>query len=230
MSRSIAVIAAHPDDEVLGCGGTVAKHVKQGDRVYSLVMAEGATSRAVVRDRKQNEVELNHLEHSLREAARVLGVSAHKLLQFPDNRMDSVDLLDVVKEIEKFIAEFKPELVYTHHASDVNIDHQIVHDAVITACRSLPGASVKTILCFETPSSTEWQTADSRICFIPNWFENIIDTLALKMAALRCYQQEMRPFPHPRSFEAIEYLARWRGATVGVQAAEAFVLSRMVNN
>lgn len=228
MSKIIGVIAAHPDDEILGCGGTIAKHVQQGDQVHILIMAEGATSRNSVRDRELHKAELSHLAQAAANAAKTLGVASHQLLDFPDNRMDSLDRLEVVKAVEDFITLYSPEIIYTHHVSDVNIDHQTIHDAVITACRPLPGASVKTILCFEVASSTEWQTPDSKACFLPNWFEDITSTLMLKLAALKCYEQEMRAWPHPRSYQAVEVLAKWRGATIGVEAAEAYVLSRNI--
>jgi len=226
--KIIAVIAAHPDDEVLGCGGVMAKHVLLGDEVHVLIMAEGATSRDCNRNREEKSAELDGLALAASQAAGVLGVKTHELLAFPDNRMDSVDRLDVVKAIESFLEKYKPSVVYTHHAGDVNIDHRITHDAVIIASRPQPGHFVELILCFEIPSSTEWQTPDSRNCFVPNWFENIEGSLSHKLKALACYEQEMRPWPHARSYEAVEALAKWRGASIGVTAAEAFVLSRMI--
>ena len=147
---------------------------------------------------------------------------------FPDNRMDAVALLDVVKKIEAAVEAFQPEIVYTHHAGDVNIDHRIVHDAVVTACRSLPGQLVKTILFFETVSSTEWQPPQSYPVFAPNWYVDIGAFMEKKLKALHFYDSEMRGYPHPRSYEGIEILAKQRGITVGVKYAEAFMLGRMV--
>jgi LmbE family N-acetylglucosaminyl deacetylase len=142
--------------------------------------------------------------------------------------MDSVDLLDVVKSVEEIIEKLQPEVVVTHHAGDLNIDHQITHQAVITACRPQPEQTVKRILSFEVPSATEWQSPDSGCPFVPNWFEDITDALPMKMKALEAYQSEMRPWPHARSIKALEHLARWRGASVGVEAAEAFMLVRNI--
>lgn len=227
-NKIIGVIAAHPDDEVLGCGGTIAKHTNNGDIVHILIMAEGATSRSEIYNREKQAKELNRLAKSAEKASKTLGAKSLTLLDFPDNRMDSVDRLDVIKEIEKFILVNSPEIIYTHSASDINIDHQIVHDSVITACRSKPGNSLKSILCFEILSSTEWQTPDSQRYFLPNWFEEISSTLKIKLKALSCYHQEMCYWPHSRSYKAVEVLASWRGAIVGVDAAEAFVLSRMI--
>lgn len=149
--------------------------------------------------------------------------------EFPDNRMDSVDLLDVVKQVERHIAAFRPGTVFTHHAGDVNIDHRVIHDAVIAACRPQPGFPVRELLFFEVASSTEWRPPASAEAFHPNWFVDITHTLKTKMEALEAYRHEMRDFPHPRSLQAMEALARWRGASVGMEAAEAFVLGRRLN-
>ena len=222
----ILIIAAHPDDEVLGCGGTIAKHVQNGDEVHVVILAEGVTSRDKVRERESRAGELSQLAQVAQEVGRILGVQSVELHDFPDNRMDSVDLLDVVKVVETFIGKYKPDMVYTHHSGDVNIDHRIVHQAVVTACRPLPGQCVKTLLFFEVPSSSEWQTFGSAPAFLPNYFVDISDCLNKKLQALEAYGSEMRPWPHSRSLAAVEHLARWRGATVGVEAAEGFVLGR----
>lgn len=223
---SVLVIAAHPDDEVLGCGATIAKHVQQGDMVHSLILAEGTTSRALNHNREQWESELSELAVAAHKASKILGTASVTLHKFPDNRMDGCELLDVVKMIEQAIDQHQPEIVYTHHCGDVNIDHRRTHEAVITACRPVPGHPVKSLLFFEIPSSTEWQTPGSAPIFAPNWFVDVTDTLALKLKALEAYQSEMRPWPHPRSLQAVELLARWRGTSVGVEASEAFVLGR----
>ena len=220
------VIAAHPDDEVLGCGGSIAKWVKNGHEVHVLIMAEGATSRDKHRDRASRKETLSILAQSAKRAAEILGVETIELLDYPDNRMDSVDLIDVVKTIEERIEKLQPAMLVTHHAGDLNIDHQITHQAVITACRPLPGQTVKCILSFEVPSATEWH--DYGRPFVPNWFEDISDTLSLKLKALETYQAEMRPWPHARSLQAVEHLARWRGASVGCEATEAFMLVRNI--
>jgi len=220
------IIAAHPDDEVLGCGGSIAKWVKEGHEVHVLIMAEGATSRDKHRDRASRKETLSILAQSAKRAAEILGVQSVELLEYPDNRMDSVDLLDVVKTIEDYVEKLKPEVVVTHHSGDLNIDHQIIHQAVTTACRPQPGHPVKCILSFEVPSSTEWQLPTVGSPFIPNWFEDISETLELKIKALEAYQSEMRKWPHSRSIKAVEHLARWRGASMGCEAAESFILLR----
>jgi len=222
------VIAVHPDDEVLGCGASIAKWVTSGESVHIIIMAEGATSRDPVRDINNKSIELLQLEKSARQAAKILGASSVKLLNFPDNRMDSLDLLDITKTVELEVNRLKPTTVVTHHEGDLNIDHRIVHKAVITACRPQGENFVNRILTFETPSSTEWQLSGTNVVFRPNWFENISSTLDIKMKALQKYHTEMREWPHPRSFQGVEHLARWRGATVGCEAAEAFMLLREI--
>lgn len=226
MIMNIVVIAAHPDDEVLGCGGTIAKHALQGDKVHVLILAEGATSRNLKRNREQLKNELSELSQAANRASEILGATSLTLHDFPDNRMDSCDLLDIIKVVEQAIVKHQPEIIYTHHCGDVNIDHRRIHEAVVTATRPMPGSTVKTLLFFEIASSTEWQTPGSAPAFVPNWFVDISETLDLKLKALAAYECEMRPFPHARSITALEHLARWRGATVGVEAAEGFVLGR----
>jgi len=228
MKNNVAVIAAHPDDEVLGCGGTIAKHALAGDDVYVLIVAEGITSRDAKRDRDNRVLDINDLKKAARAASQILGVASVELENFPDNRLDSVDLLDLTKTIEKFIENYHPSIVYTHHSADLNVDHQRVHDAVITACRPTPACVVSTLLFFEVASSTEWRSSTCPSPFLPNWFSDISSTLDLKLKALKCYHSEMRSWPHARSLQALEHLARWRGASVGIEAAEAFVLGRRI--
>lgn len=222
----VLVIAAHPDDEVLGCGGTIARHSKNGDDVYVVILAEGITSRDSQRNPDKHKEELSDLKKAAIRANEILGVTSLQFHNFPDNRMDSVDLLDVVKVIESYIEQYKPDIVYSHHSGDVNIDHRRIHEAVITACRPVPSHPVKTLLFFEIASSTEWQVSNSAPYFMPNWYVDIKDTFDLKLKALRAYNSELRSWPHPRSVEGVKYLAHWRGLTVGFEAAEAFVLGR----
>lgn len=228
-SKRILVVAAHPDDEVLGCGGTIARHSDAGDHVQILIVAEGLTSRESHDQQAPNSTsELNLLAQSAHNASLILGAKGMELLGMPDNRLDSLDRLDLVKEIEARVYAHQPDIVYTHHSGDVNIDHRRLHEAVITACRPTPGQSVKRILSFEVPSSTEWQPPGSSFVFQPNWYSNISDQLGRKLDALKAYSSEMRPWPHARSFEALEHLARLRGSQIGCAAAEAFCLLRNI--
>lgn len=226
----ILVVAAHPDDEVLGCGGTIAWHAARGDEVHVLILAEGVTSREQQRDRLAASGELHELALAAQAAHRALGSASLQMEDFPDNRMDSVDLLDIVKRVEEAIRVHAPGAVYTHHCGDVNVDHRRIHEAVVTACRSTPGATVKQLLFFEVASSTEWQPPGSAAPFLPNVFVDISQVLEQKIAALDCYASEMRAFPHPRSIQAVRALAQWRGATAGLPAAEAFMLGRQIKD
>ncbi|WP_341885435.1 PIG-L deacetylase family protein [Synechococcus sp. UW140] len=228
MADSVLVVAAHPDDEVLGCGGTIARHADAGDQVRVLIVAEGATSRQQHRVRNQASDELSALAQSAQKAGAILGAQGVELLDLPDNRLDSLDRLDLIKQIEERIARHQPQVVYVHHAGDVNIDHRRLHEAVVTACRPTPGQPVRRLLSFEVASSTEWQPPCSAPAFQPNWFVDISAQWLRKREALEAYISEMRPWPHARSFQAVEHLARWRGAQVGVEAAEAFCLLRQL--
>jgi len=223
---TVLVVAAHPDDEVLGCGGNIARHRKLGHAVSVLILADGVGSRPGGAGSDAHA--LAERRDCARRANAILGVDDLAMLAYPDNRMDEVALLDIVQDIEKAVERCRPSIVYTHHAGDVNVDHCMVHDAVIAACRPLPSHCVRQLLFFETPSSTEWRPASSRRTFSPNWFADISETLALKLQAVEAYAPELRDFPHPRSLAAVEHLARWRGASAGLAAAEAFELGRNI--
>ena len=226
MVDTVAVIAAHPDDEVLGCGGTIARLAQEGCLVHMLLMADGESSRMGSIPEGREVERLARRNSAAVRACEILGCASVELLAFPDNRMDSLVLLDVVKQIEVFINTYRPTTVFTHHSGDVNIDHRVVHEAVIAACRPQPMFPVREMFFFEIPSSTEWRPPCSASMFNPNWFVDISQTLHLKLQALQAYKDELRPFPHPRSIKAVEALAQWRGSTVGVEAAEGFVLGR----
>lgn len=227
MGRSILVVAAHPDDEVLGMGGVMARHASEGDTVHVLLVAEGATSRADTRDEgDQGAVEA--LKAHAQAAADALGVETLAFGGFPDNRLDGVELLDVVKAVERVVGTHAPEVVYTHHPEDLNVDHRVVCQAVLTACRPQPGSSVQEILAAEVLSATGWGPARPERSFCPTLFVDIAAQLPQKLAALEHYAGEMRPFPHARSVEAVEAQARLRGAQVGLPAAEAFEVLRIL--
>lgn len=222
MNKKILVVAAHADDEALGCGGTIARHVAEGDHVCVVFMADGVASRAQV-----DQAELQRRNQARDAALDIQGVTHWHALDFPDNRMDSVPLLDVVQALEPIIEQVQPVRVYTHHNGDLNVDHRITHQAVMTACRPVPGSSVREILAFEVMSSTEWATPVVAP-FVPNVFVDISDYLPKKLEALTAYDMEMRPAPHSRSVAHIEALALHRGNCVGLDAAEAFEMVRVV--
>jgi LmbE family N-acetylglucosaminyl deacetylase len=222
MARKIAAIFAHPDDEVLACGGALAAHADAGDEVRIFIMATGATSRDG--DHAQY---IKTLRSQAERAAKVLGTAGVSFGDFPDNRMDSVALLDVVKAVEAFFAKFPADVIYTHHAGDMNIDHGVINRAVATACRPIPGSRPLEILTCEINSSTEW-AVPPLAPFVPTDFIGIAKSLDRKAAALECYADELRSWPHPRSAEGVRALARWRGSQCGMEAAEAFASMRRV--
>jgi len=206
----------------------VARFVSEGHVVHILLIADGETSRWSGSVERTDSGKVAARNAGAKAACKILGGASVDTLTLPDNRLDGLELLRVVKEIESFINRYRPSTVLTHHSGDVNVDHRIVHDAVIAAARPRPGAPVRELLFFEVPSSTEWRPPSSAESFNPNWFVDITATLTAKMKALEAYQAELRPFPHPRSLQAVGALAQWRGASVGVEAAEAFVLGRKI--
>ena len=221
------VIAAHPDDEILGCGGSIARWSEEGHDVHLLIMAEGETSRDEKRDTSNKIDQLKSLKQAGLKASKKVGAKSIEFLDFPDNRMDSVDLLDVIKHIEKKVNQIKPTVLITHHIGDLNIDHLIIHKAVMTACRPEVHKSVKKILTFEVNSSTEWNSPGSND-FSPNLFIDITNFIEQKLTALSYYESEMRKEPHPRSIEGVKNLAKLRGYSVGLDYAESFMVIREI--
>lgn len=212
--KKILVIAAHPDDEILGVGGTVAKHVAAGDKVYGLILGEGQTSRGDKRE-DIDRVVVEDLHKNTMESAKKVGYTNIFFEDFPDNRFDQVDLLDIVKSIEKRIKELQPEIVYTHYSGDLNIDHQYTARAVLTATRPIGNYPVKEIYAFETLSSSEWNFDYSgQSVFSPNVYNDITECFEKKKSAMECYVSELCEFPHPRSLEGLDILAGKRGMEV----------------
>ena len=228
--KNILIIEAHPDDEVLGCGATMVKLAKEGHDVYSLILGEGVTSRDQHRDKGRRQKELDELNAQAVKANKVLGVKKVFTFDFPDNRFDTVALLDIIKTIEKIKKQTRPDVVFTHHHGDLNIDHQIACRAVMTAFRPLRNEKTKEIYSFEVPSSTEWYMPSAASYFMPNYFIDVSKSIKSKIRAMQAYDSEMRTFPHPRSAEAIETIARRWGINVGLSAAEAFTLVRSIRN
>jgi len=224
---SVLVVVAHPDDEVLGCGGTMARLAQEGHEVRVAILAEGITSRSPQRELADPK-QLHHLHQQAQQAADKLHVKEVVVASLPDNRLDTVPLLEVVKLVEDLIEKFGPEVIYTHHPGDLNVDHGVVHRAVLTATRPMPGQKVREIFAFEVPSSTEWAFHRLEPTFRPNVFVDITGTLEAKISALACYETETRKFPHPRSPEALRAIAARWGSVAGFQAAEAFELIRLL--
>lgn len=227
--KNILIIAAHPDDEVLGCGGTIARLAIEGNHIFTLILGEGITARDEKRDRIKRGKELKELQKQIKKANKILGTKKIYTFDLPDNQFDTIPLLTVIKKIEIVKNEIKPDVIYTHYPGDLNIDHQITFKAVMTAFRPIKGERVKEIYSFEIPSSTEWNVSLDMPCFAPNYFVDISNTLNLKINALKEYKSEIRSFPHPRSTKAIKVIANRWGIQVGIEAAEAFIIARIIN-
>jgi len=226
--NKILVIVAHADDEAIGCGGTLLKHRDNGDIIQIIYMTNGVSARSTLTDVKE-QAEIDNRLNSQQQVCQNLTVDKYHNYDFPDNKMDQVPLIDVTQAIEKIINCFQPNIIYTHHGGDLNIDHRIVHQAVLTACRPQPNSSINCILTFEVNSSTEWSSNSIGDDFTPNYFVDISNVANEKNHLLTYYQQEMRDFPHSRSIKAINVLNQWRGNQVGIKRAEAFMLIRMLN-
>jgi len=226
--KSVLVVAAHPDDEVLGAGATLARLADEGNDVHLLILSEGETSRHGNRSGAAAGKAVKAREKAAREAAKIIGAAGISFGHFPDNRFDSVDLLELVQRVEAEAERVKPQAVFTHFAGDLNIDHRLTFDAVMAAFRPRPGAPGQELYSFEVPSSTGWAGPDVERAFRPTVYVNVAKYLERKLSAMAAYTMETQPAPHARSLEAVEALARWRGAEVGLPAAEAFALLREI--
>ena len=217
----VVVIAAHPDDELLGAGGTLVRHVQNGDEVHAVIVADGAGSRY--------PAELvATLEKQARQAAEVIGFASIQFLSFPDQRLDTVPLIELTQRLEGVLDDIEPGTVYTHFPEDVNTDHGLVGRCTWTACRPYARPQLKKFAVFETPSSTEWAWPMTGTEFRPNLFVDVTDTIEAKIAAMECYETELRDYPHPRSSRALRERAAYWGSHIGRLAAEPLVVLREV--
>ncbi len=216
MSRSVLVIAAHPDDEVLGCGGTVALHARAGDHITSVIVCEGESLRYGSEGVQQRA-------HAHR-AAEKLGVKDLRLLNFMDQRLDTLTLTDIITPLEQIVRDVKPNIIYCQFGGDINRDHQILFQASLVATRPLE-THIDVIYAFDTASSTEWAFPRT---FIPDTWVDISTTLDVKLEAMACYESEVRPYPHPRSLEALRNRATAWGNQMLLHAAEVFMTVRRV--
>jgi len=218
MTERVLVLCAHPDDESLGMGATIAKHAKAGDEVAVVAFADGLGSRGPV-----TSAAIAERHGAMRRACKSLGTENVYIHQYADNQMDTLALLMVAKHVEIHLNRAKPTIVYTHWSGDLNVDHRVMHEAVNVACRPQPGCTVKRLLYFETPCSTIWGGT-----FQPDYFVACEETIETKLTACAEYAEELREYPHPRSLVGIRNLALMRGASVGVPYAEAFKIGRTV--
>ncbi len=225
--KTVLVIAAHPDDEVLGCGGTIARLTAEGAQVHIVILANGLTSRSDF-DAAMGDAALRLHHDRAEHAGKILGAASVRVLGFPDQKMDTVPILDITQAIEREIDSLQPTTVFTQHGGDLNADHVITYRATLTATRPMAGRSVQRVYAYEVASSTEWAFQSFAPHFHPCLFFDIAGTLEKKITAMQVYESETRAFPHPRSPEALRAIAlRW-GSAVGVHAAEAFELVREI--
>ena len=224
------VVVAHADDELLGLGATMNKLISDHHvQTHVLILGEGITSRSESRDATKWEKELETHKNNIKAAQKAIGYHSVHIHDFADNRFDTLPLLDIIKIIEKEKASFKPDIIFTHHGGDVNIDHQRTFEAVITACRPLADENVKTIITFETPSGTEWRASSDPRHFIPNLFCSVSEqNVEAKIKGMESYEFERRIYPHPRSPEALKIQAQRWGVAIGCDYAEAFYLVRNI--
>lgn len=214
--RNVLVIAAHPDDELLGCGGTVALHARAGDRVTACIVCEGESLR-------YGAGGVNQRSHTQR-AAEVLGFAGVTNLGFPDQRLETLPLTEVITPLERVVREVRPHVIYCQHGGDVNLDHQLVFKAALVATRPTE-EFIESVYAFDTASSTEWAFPRT---FVPDTWVDISSTLEAKLRAMACYESEVRDYPHPRSIEALRHRAKAWGNQSCLDAAEVFMTVRRV--
>ncbi|QOD62081.1 PIG-L family deacetylase [Polaribacter haliotis] len=230
-SKRIMIVVAHPDDELLGLGGTMNRLINQENVItHVIILGEGITSRSNIRDTEKWKKELSIHRENIKQAQKSIGYHSVSIFDFPDNRFDTVGLLDIIKVIETEKKKFKPDVIFTHHGGDVNIDHQRTFEAVVTSCRPMENEKVKLIITFETPSGTEWRASSDPKHFIPNLFFSIsAENLESKIKGMESYEFEKRKFPHPRSPKALKIQAQRWGVAIGEELAEAFQIIRYIN-
>lgn len=229
-NKKVMIVAAHPDDELLGLGATMNRLIEEENIItHVVILGEGITSRSENRNLEKWKKELDIHRKNIKSAQNAIGYHSISIYDFPDNRFDTVAMLDIIKIIEKEKSAFEPNIIFTHHGGDLNIDHQRTFDAVMTACRPLEDEKVKTIITFETPSGTEWRASSDPKNFIPNLFFSVKKkNMNAKIEGMESYEFEKRPFPHPRSAKALEIQAQRWGIAIGVNYAEAFQIIRSI--
>jgi len=221
MNKNILVIAPHPDDEVLGCGGIIKRFSSEGDKIYVLIATRG-------KPEMYSEERILNVRKEAMEAHRILGVSETRFLNFPAPDLDLISLAEISEAISSVITEFEIDTLFMPHRGDIHGDHKAVFDAGLVASRPVNKYMVKRVYSYETLSETEWAAPFSNETFIPTLFINISDFFSYKIEAMKCYKSQLREFPNPRSVKSIEALANLRGGTIGVYYAEAFFAIRVI--
>ena len=219
--KKILVLCAHPDDETLGLGGTLSLKSKNGNQIFILFFTDGESSR-----NKTTKDDILLRKKQAKNACKILGIKKVKFLDYPDQKLDTFPTLEIAKEIENIILEWKPSEIYTHYWGDVNQDHRKIFEATKIAVRPQPTSFIKKVICYETPSSTDWGIYPQS--FTPNLFVNIDKTIKTKISALKKYKNEIQKFPHPRSIESITTRSKYWGSTIGNMNSEAFILLREI--
>ena len=223
----VLIIVAHPDDEVLGMGGTIYKYTSQGIEVDLLIVTDGSSSQYSQRSDIESILAAKKIE--TRKCADLLGINKIFYGNLPDMKLDAIPHIEINRVIEGVIDEVKPSIVYTHFSGDVNKDHRCVYESTLVACRPVKNQCVKKLFSYSVPSSTEWNIQTENSVYTPNWYEDISGEYAeIKYKAFSCYETEARPYPHPRSTEYLSILDSAEGLKVGLQAAESFILLRSV--
>lgn len=230
-NKRIMVVVAHPDDELLGLGAAMHRLINEfAVTAHVIILGEGITSRSDLRDTEKWKQELEIHRKNIKDAQAAIGYHSVGIYDLPDNRFDTIALLDIIKIVEKEKKEFRPDVIFTHHGGDLNIDHRRTFEAVITACRPLAEENVKTIIAFETPSGTEWRASSDPHQFVPNLFISVSEkNVQAKIKGMESYEFEKRAYPHPRSPQALTILAQRWGIANGCNYAEAFCLIRSVS-
>ena len=223
-NKKILVLGAHSDDEVLGVGGTILKVKENNSVVDVLIVTDSASAQY---NEKQK---LDNRDSNLHQCCKILKVDNVFQWDLPDMRLDTLSHLEMNKKLSFFIEKSDYDTVFIHHPNDINKDHQVLFDSLMVVCRPMPNQKVKSILTFYTPSSTEWGSFEKNRMFCPNVFVDIENYMDLKLNALSKYTDEVREFPHPRSLENVENVAKYFGSQVGLKFAEPFYLIRSVNS
>ncbi len=221
MATRVLVIAAHPDDEVLGCGGAIARHVENGSQVYVLIATRGAPD-------VFPSAQVETVWQEAHAAHEMLGITETYTLDFLAPRLDVIPTHELVDSIHEHLIQLRPEIVYLPHRGDIHNDHRCVYHATLVAARPIDNCGINRLLCYETPSETEWAPPSGDNAFVPTVFVDISRHLEIKLRAVACYRSQIKEPPHPRSLRTVEIQARLRGSTVGLSAAEAFMLVREI--